>query len=289
MGMAEEISAMREFNRFYTARLGLLRRRHLDGEFSLTEARILYEIGAHPKMTASTLRGALELDAGYISRLLSTLARRKLIRHSVSEADGREKLLTLTPVGERAVGRLNEESTTQIESLLANVNAGDREALIQSLGTVRSILGIRIVRLTVANDEALAILQEYYDAVHVIQRDTPRSVQQIVDELGSGVWLAYLGDETVGCVVLRKLRSIPSASECKRLYVKPAARGNRIADRLLDVQEAYARSQGIEWIYLDTFDDLKTAITLYQRRGYEPCARYNDNPQATLFMRKRLY
>jgi GNAT superfamily N-acetyltransferase len=147
----------------------------------------------------------------------------------------------------------------------------------------------RIVRLTVANEEALAILQEYYDAVRVIQRDTPQSVQQIVDEPGSGVWLAYLGDETVGCVVLRRLAAIPSASECKRLYVKPAARGNRIADRLLDAQETYARSQGIEWIYLDTFDDLKAAIALYQRRGYESCARYNDNPQATLFMRKRLY
>jgi GNAT superfamily N-acetyltransferase len=146
----------------------------------------------------------------------------------------------------------------------------------------------RIVRLTVATDQALVILQEYYDAVHVIQRDTPGSVQEIVDAPGSGVWLAYLGEEVVGCVVLRKLRSIPSASECKRLYVKPSARGNRIADQLLDAQEDYARSQGINSIYLDSFDDLKTAIALYERRGYERCERYNDNPQATLYMRKRL-
>jgi GNAT superfamily N-acetyltransferase len=144
------------------------------------------------------------------------------------------------------------------------------------------------VRLTVATDEALAILQEYYEAVNVIQRDTPGSVQEIVDAPGSGVWLAYLRDQPVGCVVLRNLRSIPQASECKRLYVKPSARGNRIADQLLDAQEDYARSEGIEWIYLDSYDDLKTAIAVYQRRGYEPCARYNDNPQATLFMRKRL-
>jgi hypothetical protein len=75
--IAEQISAVREFNRFYTARLGLLRRRHLDSEFSLTEARILYEIGANPLTTASTLRGTLELDAGYISRLLAALARKK--------------------------------------------------------------------------------------------------------------------------------------------------------------------------------------------------------------------
>ena len=82
--------------------------------------------------------------------------------------------------------------------------------------------------------------------------------------------------------------SIVSAGECKRLYVRPHARGKRIADKLLDAQEEFARSQGIEWIYLDSFDDLKTAIALYERRGFERCARYNDNPQATLFMRKRL-
>jgi GNAT superfamily N-acetyltransferase len=147
---------------------------------------------------------------------------------------------------------------------------------------------IRIVRLAAANDDALGLLNEYYEAIQVIKRDTPADIQEIVEAPGSGVWLAYLGDGAVGCVVLRKLRSISSASECKRLYVRPSARGNRIADRLLDAQEEYARSLGIDWIYLDSFDDLETAIAIYERRGYERCARYNDNPQATLFMRKRL-
>ena len=92
----------------------------------------------------------------------------------------------------------------------------------------------------------------------------------------------------MGCVVLRQLASIPHASECKRLYVKPSARGQRIADTLLDAQEAFARSQGVQWIYLDTYDDLKSAIALYEKRGYQHCERYNDNPQATLFLRKRI-
>jgi DNA-binding MarR family transcriptional regulator len=84
---AEQVAAMREFNRFYTTRLGLLRRRHLDGEFSLTEARILYEIGSNPKLTASSLRNTLGLDAGYISRLLTLLTRRKLVRQTASKSD----------------------------------------------------------------------------------------------------------------------------------------------------------------------------------------------------------
>src|ERR1700733_5884634 len=117
--IAQQISAVREFNRFYTARLGLLRRRHLDGEFSLTEARMLYEIGAHPRRSASTLCGTLELDAGHISRLLTALTKRKLVRQAPSEADGRVKLLTLSAVGEKAVERLNAQSMQKIASMPA--------------------------------------------------------------------------------------------------------------------------------------------------------------------------
>ena len=87
---------------------------------------------------------------------------------------------------------------------------------------------------------------------------------------------------------MRRLESIEKSSECKRLYVKPWARGRVIADKLLDSQEMHARKEGLEWIYLDSYDDLKTAIALYERRGYERCERYNDNPQATVFMRKKI-
>jgi GNAT superfamily N-acetyltransferase len=147
---------------------------------------------------------------------------------------------------------------------------------------------VRIVRQTEETQDARDILQEYYDAVHVVVRDKPRDIRNIIDDAASGVWLAYLDNEVVGCVVLRRLNSLPNASECKRLYVKPSARGYHIADKMLDAQEQFARNAGIEWIYLDSYDDLKTAIMLYERRGYERCDRYNNNPQATLFMRKRI-
>jgi DNA-binding MarR family transcriptional regulator len=292
--IAEQVSAVREFNRFYTARLGLLRRRHLGGRFSLTESRILYEIGHCPLITASVLGSALELDAGYISRLLASLTRRKLIRQTTSKSDGREKQLTLTTLGEREVVRLNEQSAAQLEEMLAKLNAADRQTIATSLQRVRRILSgnaipaVRIERLTAVDADALAILEEYYEAVHVVRRDSPASIRGIVNEPGSGMWLAYLGSEVQGCVVLRRLASMPHASECKRLYVKPGARGNHIAGKLLDAQEEYARNAGVEWIYLDSYDDLRAAIALYERRGYERCVRYNDNPQATVFMRKRI-
>jgi DNA-binding MarR family transcriptional regulator/GNAT superfamily N-acetyltransferase len=290
----EEVAAVREFNRFYTVRLGLLLRRHLDGEFSLTEARILYEIGSRPKVTASTLRNTLGLDAGYISRLLALLTKRKLVRQTASEQDGREKLLTLSPTGQSAVVRLNEQSALQIQGLLANVGSADRDALIKSLSKVRSILSeeerpaVRIVRLREASDDAFRLLQEYYEAVNVVQRDTPEAIQKIIDDASSGVWLAYFEGRAVGCVVLRRLSSIPLAGECKRLYVQPEVRGHRIADKLLEAQKDFARSKGLRSIYLDSYDDLKVAIALYRKRGYVSCERYNDNPQATVFLRKNL-
>src|SRR6185503_11639770 len=122
----QQISAIREFNRFYTARLGLLRKHHLDGEFSLTEARILYEISAHPEITASGIREALSLDRGYISRQLASLTRRKLIRQTASASDAREKLLTLTAAGERSVVILNESSDRHISGILNAVEPDTR-------------------------------------------------------------------------------------------------------------------------------------------------------------------
>jgi DNA-binding MarR family transcriptional regulator/GNAT superfamily N-acetyltransferase len=290
----EQVSAMREFNRFYTTRLGLLRRRHLDGEFSLTEARILYEIGSNPKLTASSLRNTLGLDAGYISRLLTLLTRRKLVRQTASKEDGREKLLTLSTTGAKKLAQLNDRSALQIQELLEPLSVADRETVINSLSKVRSILSeaqkpaVRIVRLSESNADASRLLEEYYEAASVIQRDTPEAIQQIIGDASSGIWVAYLREKAVGCVMLRRLSSIPFAGECKRLYVRPEARGKGIADALLDAQEEFARSKGLEWIYLDSYDDLKAAIALYRKRGYIPCERYNDNPQATMFLRKNI-
>jgi len=290
----EQVSAMREFNRFYTTRLGLLRRRHLDGEFSLTEARILYEIGSNPRLTASSLRNTLGLDAGYISRLLTLLTRRKLVRQTTSKEDAREKLLTLSHIGAKKLTQLNERSALQIQEMLEPLSAADRETVINSLSKVRSILSeaqkpaVRIVRLSEANDDASRLLEEYYEAVSVTQRDAPEAIQQIIGDASSGIWVAYLREKAVGCVMLRRLSSIPSAGECKRLYVRPEARGKGLADALLDAQEEFARGEGLQWIYLDSYDDLKTAIALYRKRGYLPCERYNDNPQATVFLRKNI-
>jgi len=134
----------------------------------------------------------------------------------------------------------------------------------------------------------LSILDEYYEAAGVVVRDSSRDIHDYL--LGAGAfWLALCGGLAIGCVALRPLESVGAGiCEVKRLYVRPDYRGEGIADRLYAALEGFARSAGFRWIYLDTTDGMRAAIRFYERHGFVYCERYNENPQATLFMRKPL-
>jgi N-acetylglutamate synthase-like GNAT family acetyltransferase len=147
----------------------------------------------------------------------------------------------------------------------------------------------RIERATLARvEEAYAIVQEYYEAVGVVVREDAEEFAREYFGAGAGIWLAREDGKTVGCIALRPLTQFEQSGEVKRLYVKPENRGRHTADRLLEALENYAVEAGYRTLYLDTKDDLITAIRFYHGHGYEDCARYNDNPQATIFMRKGL-
>lgn len=147
---------------------------------------------------------------------------------------------------------------------------------------------LQIFRATATDKlSAYEIVQEYCDAVDVMVRDDETEFSKYFEDNG-GVWLAKLDGKIVGCIALRPLPQMQNSCEVKRLYVQPERRGRRIADKLLQSLHDYARNFGYEWCYLDTKDDLKAAIKFYAQQGYEACDRYNDNPQATIFMRKKL-
>ena len=135
---------------------------------------------------------------------------------------------------------------------------------------------------------AWRIVSEYYEAVGVVAREDPAEFRAHYFGEGSGVWLARDGEEIVGCIALRPLDAIASAGEVKRLYVRPQARGRGVAGLLLDALHGYASRAGYATLYLDSKDDLTDAIRFYRKRGYEPCERYNENPQATVFMKRAL-
>jgi GNAT superfamily N-acetyltransferase len=136
--------------------------------------------------------------------------------------------------------------------------------------------------------DALTLIEEYYEAASVVVRDDRDGMMQHVRGAANGVWLAYWNAHAAGCILYHPLPGIAAAGEVKRLYVRPQFRRRGIAQRLLDALEHFARLRGDEWLYLDTNDSLKAAIAFYARNGYERCPRYNDNPQATIFMRKPL-
>ena len=148
---------------------------------------------------------------------------------------------------------------------------------------------MKILRASPAHiADAQLLLHEYYQAVSVVKRDTPEELQAFLSTEEAGLWIAYVEHVPAGCVVLRPLSSIDQAAECKRLYVRPRFRGRHLADALLDAMEEHALASGVAWIYLDSKDDLQEALRIYIRRGYLECERYNDNPQATLFLRRHL-
>ncbi|MDP9171793.1 MAG: GNAT family N-acetyltransferase [Acidobacteriota bacterium] len=148
---------------------------------------------------------------------------------------------------------------------------------------------MQIIRASLADlADAQLLLSEYYEAISVTVRDSPEEIAAFLSGGAAGLWLAYVEGVPAGCVVLRPLPSLGRAAECKRLYVPARFRGQGIAHALLNAMEEYAAAASLEWVYLDSKDDLTAALQLYTRRGYQPCERYNDNPQATVFLRKNL-
>ena len=141
-------------------------------------------------------------------------------------------------------------------------------------------------------EDACSLIEEYYEAVQVVARDDRAQILHYISDPASCILLAYHGTAPVGCILYRPLPHMSSnrgsAGEVKRLYVRPAFRRQGIADRLLEALEEFASNHGATWLYLDTTDGLRAAIAFYEGHGYVRCERYNDNPQATIFMRKRL-
>jgi ribosomal protein S18 acetylase RimI-like enzyme len=146
------------------------------------------------------------------------------------------------------------------------------------------------VRFATTEDfpQVFALLRSYYEEWNVWQRDDEAAVRKAFGSAPLGYFLAEIDGQPAGCVQIKPLPALPDAVECKRLFVMPAFRGHRLAGTLMDAAESAARAAGYRWVYLDSADEFVTAIALYRRRGYEQTERYNDNAQATIFLRLAL-
>lgn len=157
----------------------------------------------------------------------------------------------------------------------------------------------KVVEVSKANLAELAtafhLAKEYFDALHIIKREDCEQFAGEYFGVGRGFWLARVNGELAGCAAVRPLPSSDNplfsairCAELKRMFVREPFRGHGVAQRLLEEAEAFARASGYLWIYLDTELHMTTAARLYDRNGYERCARYNQNPQGMIAMRKFL-
>src|SRR5882724_315103 len=140
--LAGQVEAVRSFNRAYTRQIGVLQEHLLESPFSLTEARVLYEIAHRDDVTASALADDLGLDAGYLSRMLASFQRRGLLVRKRSGVDGRERLLRVSGKGRAAFSRLDRASRDQVGALLRGLAPADREQLVDAMARIRGVLDL---------------------------------------------------------------------------------------------------------------------------------------------------
>lgn len=283
----EEIAALRGFSRFYTRKLGLLEDTLLDSELSLTDARILFELAARGRCVAVDLVRELRIDPGYLSRRLSSLARRGLLNRSRDPDDRRRVALALSDRGRTSFERLDTASNAQVGELLARLPGRARGELLAALRAVERLLEpaappkgpqpddgitLRPHRVGdigwVAHRHGVLYAQEYgwdgrFEAL--VAEIAARFVREF-DPQSERCWIAELDGRPVGSVFL--VRESATVARLRLLYVEPEARGRAIGGRLVEACIAFAREHGYRELVLWTNDVLVSARRIYEAAGF---------------------
>jgi DNA-binding MarR family transcriptional regulator/GNAT superfamily N-acetyltransferase len=283
-----QVAAVRAFNRRYTAVLGLLREGLLDTPYSLTEARIIFELARTGGAQASHLRDQLGLDAGYLSRILARFESDGIVTRARSPQDARRQVVSLTSGGREVFTRLDTLSAEQVRSLLARLTPGQRTDLTGAMAAIGRILdgeqrrpapAAFVLRPPAPGDlgwviqrNAALYAAEYgwddsYEAL--VARIVADYAQRVRQEgtRGEAAWIAEAGGEPVGCVFC--MRKSATAAQLRLLLVEPTARGMGIGERLVAECVSFARRSGYAEIVLWTNDILHAARRIYQRAGFE--------------------
>jgi DNA-binding MarR family transcriptional regulator/GNAT superfamily N-acetyltransferase len=278
----EQVENVRSFNRFYTRHIGLLNEGLLESAFSLTEARVLYEMAHRGPVTAADLGRELGLDAGYLSRLLKRFDAQDFIRRSPSKADRRQFLLSLTDKGFAAFAPLDRASAAQVAAMLSGIPVGERERLVQAMTTVERLVGggrepNRPYALRshqpgdigwIAHRQGLLYAQEYgWDQTfEALVAEIAAAFVRNFDPQWERCWIAERDGEVVGSVFL--VRHSDEVAKLRLLYVEPSARGLGLGRRLVDECIGFVRAKGYKILTLWTNDVLVAARSIYQATGF---------------------
>jgi DNA-binding MarR family transcriptional regulator/N-acetylglutamate synthase-like GNAT family acetyltransferase len=279
---SQRVEAVRRFNRFYTQQIGVLQEKLLRSPFSLAEARVLYELAHHEKITAVELSKKLGLDAGYLSRILRGFQKRRLIDKKPSETDRRQSLLRLTEQGRQAAASLNAASHSEIEAMLSSLSAEEQKRLLAAMRTIEEVLGPRPEHKAayllrphqpgdmgwVVHRHGVLYAQEYgwderFEAL--VAEIVARFIQRY-DPKRERCWIAEKDGENVGCVFL--VKQSPTVARLRLLLVEPKARGLGIGARLVSECVRFARRAGYRKITLWTNSVLHAARHIYEKAGF---------------------
>jgi DNA-binding MarR family transcriptional regulator/GNAT superfamily N-acetyltransferase len=281
----DEVAAVREFNRFYTNVLGLLREGLLDTPYSLTEARVIFELARADQTEAGQLRRWLDIDAGYLSRILARFETDGVVSRSRSAADARRQVIGLTRTGRAAFATLDALSAGQIRGLLAGLPSGRRASLVSAMASIGEILGgsprrdALVLRAPVPGE--LGWVVQRHGALYAAEYGWDESFEALVarivadyadraDRKREAAWIAEVDGQPAGCVFC--MRKSDDVAQLRLLLVEPQARGRGVGERLVAQCVAFARHRGYREIVLWTNDVLHAARRIYQRAGFELAA-----------------
>jgi DNA-binding MarR family transcriptional regulator/ribosomal protein S18 acetylase RimI-like enzyme len=273
-------SAVREFNRFYTSRIGVLDEHLLNSAFSLTEARIIYELAQRALVSASELNRSLHLDAGYLSRLIAKLHRGGFIDKEASKTDGRQIALVLTDKGQKAFAQLDRQSSEQAAKLLTSLTSSEQREVANAFRIIREKLGggdavtysLRPHRPGdlgwIVHRHGALYAQDYGwdETFEALVAEVAAEFIRTFDQKRERCWIAERGDMILGSVLL--VKHDDETAKLRLLYVEPQARGLGIGRKLVDECSRFARTAGYRKITLWTNSILLAARRLYEDAGY---------------------
>ena len=276
------IDAVRRFNRFYTRRIGVLRKGYLDSPFSLPEARVLYELYSREDTTASDIAAALDLDQGYLSRLLQQFEKRGLVSRKASKEDARRSHLSLTARGRKTFAPLDVRSQNDAVDLLATLPEAEQKRLVSAMATIAGLSGgtsgSRTYTLRAPHNgdfgwivtrHAELYWQEYkwgWPFEGICAQIVADFVNKF-DPKKERCWIAEMNGENVGTVMLVK-DDRPGVARLRLLLVDPKARGLKLGGRLVDECIKFARKAGYKSMTLWTHENLTAARAIYEKAGF---------------------
>ena len=280
----QRIDQVRRFNRLYTRRIGVLQDGYLNSPFSLAEVRVLYEVAHHPHTTASELARGLELDAGYLSRILRKFADRGLVDRTRSERDGRESHLSLTASGQRTFEPLEATARAQIGELLGTLSESRQQRLLEAMAHIEDVLSQpsgREASYTLRTDACPgdfgwvvqrhgAIYHAEYGWDMTFEALVAGIVSKFIDHFDpqyERVWVAEHNGERLGCLFLVKLSR--RIAKLRLFLVEPHARGMGIGRHMVAELIAFARACGYHTIRLWTQSVLLAARHIYAEFGFK--------------------